>query len=276
MSLNSLEIESRGAEAGINPMFGEWRQTFAFAPVPYRDGGVKLREFKETVRAALQNQFVFSDEIQLNITLFLDLQSVLETSETADVDNYAKSLLDALKGPEGIIIDDTQVQSLTVSWIDSHETYFEVEARASPDDFLQKPLKLYEMSQGLYYPVSSYTWKSGTREAVSEQGIWGGLLIADVVSSFEKSTRHAFRKLGRDRLGAYRESKYFAGQLRGFHKSRASDSGFDCVELKSWREDFEAWAALHPEQAEGLKKLANDVRDTRSDLLAALSKLGRA
>ena len=31
-------MEREGADAGLNPMFGEWQQTFKFAPVPYCDG----------------------------------------------------------------------------------------------------------------------------------------------------------------------------------------------------------------------------------------------
>jgi hypothetical protein len=45
----------------------------------------------------------------------------LETSDTADLDNYAKSILDGLKGPDGILLDDTQVQTLIISYIDNYE-----------------------------------------------------------------------------------------------------------------------------------------------------------
>jgi hypothetical protein len=216
---------------------------------------------------------VFSDEIQLVITLFLDVQTVLETSETADVDNYAKAILDALKGPMGIIIDDTQVQSLTISWIDSQETYFEIEARGSPDDFLLKPLKLYEMPNGLFYPVSAYTWDSGSRKAVLDHGLWGGLLITQVVSGAEKRARHILRQSGRDRLGAYREGKYTAGLNRGFHKSRAADSGFETVPIASWRREYATWAADNAEQASAFEALALSVEESRDKFVDALAKL---
>jgi Holliday junction resolvase RusA-like endonuclease len=73
-------------------------------------------------RAAIQGSsktIGFSNEIHLEITLHVDVQTVLETDEAADLDNYAKAILDGLKGPNGIMIDDT-VQALTISWIDGY------------------------------------------------------------------------------------------------------------------------------------------------------------
>lgn len=128
-------LERRGAEAELNPMFGEWRQTFNLAPVPYRDGGARLRAFHEAIAAQLTNRWIYSHEVQLDIVLHLDVQTVLETSDTADLDNYAKAILDGLKGPRGIMFDDTQVQALAISWLDGYgDPSFTVSAKSSPDD----------------------------------------------------------------------------------------------------------------------------------------------
>jgi hypothetical protein len=98
---DALSIEKAGSDAGLNPMFGEWQHTFPFAPVPYGDGGAKRAAFRAAILAQLKNRWIYSHEIQLEITLNLDVQTVLETSETADLDNYAKAILDGLKGPGG-------------------------------------------------------------------------------------------------------------------------------------------------------------------------------
>jgi hypothetical protein len=36
-SEDPFENERRGANAGLNPMFGDWQHRFRFAPVPYAD-----------------------------------------------------------------------------------------------------------------------------------------------------------------------------------------------------------------------------------------------
>ena len=43
--------------------------------------------------------------MQLDITLHVDVQTALESDKAADLDNYAKAILDGLKGPKGIMID---------------------------------------------------------------------------------------------------------------------------------------------------------------------------
>ena len=71
-------------------MFGDWQQRFDFAPVSYAAGGVKRAAFQEAFQAELKNKFFYTNEVRLGIVLHLDVQTVLETDETADVDNYAK------------------------------------------------------------------------------------------------------------------------------------------------------------------------------------------
>lgn len=76
---------------------------------------------------------LYSHEIQLEITLHLDVQTVLETSDTADLDNYAKAIHDGLKGPRGIMFDDTQVQALVIPWLDGYgDPSFTEAARGRP------------------------------------------------------------------------------------------------------------------------------------------------
>ena len=134
---NPYEIDGAGAEAGSNPMFGQWQRRFKFAPVPHGNGAA-LRDLRKKVQAELSNNFLFTNEIAATFTLHMDVQTVLETSDTADIDNHAKGLLDCLRRTNGIMIDDTQVQALSISWLDSAETFFDVEIRGSPDEFLLK------------------------------------------------------------------------------------------------------------------------------------------
>lgn len=268
-----FEIEAAGAKAGINPMFGEWRQRFDFAPVPHRgSGGPVRRAFQDAIRAALTNRFVYWGEVQVVITLYLDVQSVLETSETADVDNYAKSILDALKGPDGLLIDDTQVQALTISWIDSHETYFEVEIRASPDDFMIKPVGFFEMPDGLFYPQPATFWDLAGPKAATELDRFAGLTIAEMMAGGKKHMRHVLRQAGQTRLEASRNSAYIETQLRGFHRSRLADSGFDMTPIADWRAERKAWAERAPDKAKFLDEMAAKHRKSTDRIATTLAE----
>jgi Holliday junction resolvase RusA-like endonuclease len=107
-------------------LWGEWQQKFDFPPVSYSNQSQRKREFKERVRGELTNEFVFFGEVKLDITLYLEEQKLLETPEYGDLDNYAKSICDAIKGKGGLLIDDCQIQSLAISWIDvPGNSYFE-------------------------------------------------------------------------------------------------------------------------------------------------------
>lgn len=273
----AFETEAAGAKAGLNPMFGEWSQRFDFAPVPHRGTGGPVRQaFKETIRAELTNKFVFWGEVQVVITLYLDVQTVLETSETADVDNYAKAILDALKGPEGIIIDDTQVQALTISWIDSHKTYFEVEVRGSVDDFFTKPLRFFEMPDGLFYPQPTHAWDPAGSKPYTDFDHFAGLTITEMMAGSKRHIRHVLRQAGQTRLEASRNSTYFETQLRGFHRSRLADTGYELVAIADWRARRTAWADQDQEKSKFLTEMAEGHRASMNNLAAALAAMKKA
>ena len=268
-----FEIEAAGSKAGLNPMFGEWRHRFDFAPIAHRGSGGSARQaFQEAIRAELINQFVYWGELQVVITLFLDVQTVLETSETADVDNYAKSILDALKGPHGIIIDDTQVQALTISWIDSHATYFEVEIRSSPDDFMIKPVAFFEMPDGLYYPQPTKFWDTAGPRPATDFDQFAGLTISEMMAGGKKHMRHVLRQAGLTRLQASRNSAYIETQLRGFHRSRLTDSGFDMTSIADWRAERKSWADRAPDRAKFLDDVVAKHRESIERLTATLAE----
>lgn len=271
MDDDALAFERRGADAGINPMFGDWQHRFAFAPVPYRDGGAKLRAFREQIRGELTNRFFFSGEIQLTITLFMDVQTILETSDTADVDNYAKAVLDGLRGPDGIMFDDTQVQALTISWLDSHETSFDVEVRASPDDFLLKPVEFYEMPDGLWYPHSRLSWADHGETPTSDVPFFGAVLINATMAEGRARARQMFRRDRMTRLQAYRTAQHLSTSARGFHKSRVADSGFIMHDLKTWRAHVEAVRAANPGGLEAIEEINAGMAETMCKMAELLA-----
>jgi hypothetical protein len=60
-----IQHERRGANAGLNPMFGDWQHRFNIAPVPYGDGGQKRNAFRQAMQAQLTNLFFYSGDVRL-------------------------------------------------------------------------------------------------------------------------------------------------------------------------------------------------------------------
>lgn len=230
-----FEIEARGAAEGINPMFGAWSQKFDLEPVSYSNPGPARAAFKQAIRDQLKNKFVFVGEVQLMITLCLDEQKMLETPAYGDLDNYAKQLLDSIKGYGGLFIDDCQVQRLDISWVDvTHGAHFEIEIRSRPDDFLPEPLKLYEMSDGLYYPISAQVWtQSGLVEA-QDDSIHAMAEALAAMTKAKKTLRHELRQDGSPQFRAFQFGKIVSPILMGFHRSRVVDSGYELVSRATW------------------------------------------
>jgi len=263
--------ERNGANAGLNPMFGDWQHRFDIAPVPYGDGGAKRADLRRAMQAQLTNKFFYSREVRLEITLHMDVQSILETSDTADLDNYAKVILDGLKGPGGILLDDAQVQTLIVSWLDTTEPpHFDISISSSPDDFILNPVSFYEMPDSLWYPVSRRMWSKGGTEDESDCNHYAGLLIHELMSSAQRSVRHTLRQAGSDRLRAYQGAVYLSSSLRGFHKSRI-DEGFDKHELKNWRSAFAAWKETHGAEIGEIEVILAGLKKTYLELGDALA-----
>ncbi|GEM_PF-1449161 len=266
-----FDQERKGADAGLNPMFGDWQQRFHFAPVPYSKGGEARRAFREAIQAELSNKFFYSNEIRLDIVLYLDVQTILETDETADVDNYSKAISDALKGPDGLYFDDTQIQALSIYWLDCYgrdKAHFEISISGSPDDFVLKPVEFYEMPDGLWYPLCRQMWADGAVDEQSDRNHYAGLLTFEMMSRVKKGARHLFRQRGMDRLRAYQQSLYLACSARGFHRSRIDDA-FATHTLRSWQAEYQEWRRENSHEIKSIEKLVASARASYE----ALSKL---
>lgn len=231
--LEFLDEERRTAKLGQTPFMGEFRREFSFAPVPH---GSRQRDgFTKQVQAALgAPQFLFTGWVAVELTLYLDQQTRFETPDQADLDNYAKAICDALKGSDGIMFDDSQIQTLTVTWMDTYDTpRFECEIRALNEDaFTSKPAVLYEMPDGLFYPLGPLS--RGADSAVEKEGLRIFLRhIHDMVKA-RVEFRHHLRENGHGRLKAFQYSKYLGPAFEGFHKSRVADGGFVLRPMREW------------------------------------------
>lgn len=246
------EIESDGFDKGYNPMMGDYHKDFNFAPLPY--GHRNRQAFVEAVHRSVDTvKYVYYGEVKVDIELYFNEQTRLETPELADLDNYAKLICDSIKGTEGLLIDDSQIQSLHISWIDtSGINRFTLSIEGHPDEFVLKPLSLFEMPDGLFYPLSTSQWAMGKIKKITQKQKQIFLVILHRMTSNKRSVRHSFRQEGSSQLQAFWQSQSIAPILNGFHKSRIIDSGFDLYSLSEWKNSF-AFDAINQ------KLLANQV-----------------
>ena len=263
-----LEIESAGAKMGVNPFFGEWRKCFYFSPVPHTARADKRAAFRERMRNDIDCRYYFTDEVKVEISLHIDEQRIRETDRTADLDNFAKCILDCIKGKDGILIDDCQIQSLHISWIDVYnETeWFEVEIRGHPDEFSLKEVALYEMPDGLWYPLSNHTWDKGKATPIDEVTKIAGPLILEAMTEFSKKIRAKLRDSGYNRMQAYRQSKYHATAARGFHKSRV-EGEFELIKLKEWKRQVSELSERGDEKATEVIEMVRSFKDKKIESL---------
>jgi Holliday junction resolvase RusA-like endonuclease len=214
MNYEDYEIEGRNASIGLNPMMGEWQVTIAGRPVPYSGtSNTAMELWRIEIKKAIggNRSWIYSHQVSLSIDLYVDYQSMMETNEIGDLDNYAKLICDSLKGNGGIVVDDCQFQRLDVAWIDApnrdHEEVI-LRFRAAPDDFFLLPIKIYEMSDGLFYPFPDNNWTAHGPVAVSSSEREMRLVTADALTRAKKLMRHSERKVGSPQFRSVQKTRH--------------------------------------------------------------------
>ncbi|MFY1659358.1 hypothetical protein [Micromonospora sp. WMMD1274] len=246
-----------GIDAEWRPCYGSMEHQFRFDPLHYGAGGARQREFKQRVGEELRSYgFYFSGEVRLRWHLFLDEQDRWESPGGADVDNFAKLLNDAVKGPDGLLFDDSQVQRLEIAWLSADEgEYFELTVHCGMEEFVSRPASLYEMGDGLWYPIQDEVMADPTAKVMV-------LPRLDYLTVRTKRLRHLLRQGGLLRREAFREARVVQPIARGFHFSRIAESGFPLVPRREWQ-------AQLGDQATGSTDPAQDAQRLAAEILAA-------
>ncbi len=239
-----LDIERKGYDAGVNPFMGSLKRTFRFPPVSYANKSELKAKFREQIRSELKTAFVFNYQVTLTVTLYLNHEKLLETPEYGDLDNHAKAICDAIKGQGGVLIDDCQIQRLDICFIDTpKDSYFEIEVQASPDDFCCADLKLYEMKDGLFYPISEKVWEAGEFIEVDPINKYFQFALLAAMTSTKRTLRHQARQEGTPQFRAFQYGRRVSPIQWSFHQTRIADAGFPIVKRPEWEADYAAWAA---------------------------------
>lgn len=114
--------------------------------------------FTDGVRSVTSSfEFLLSGDVSVLVEWFIDERTRYETDRAPDVDNVLKPILDALTGPDGVLIDDNQVQHVSCHWIDCNMgEHANIIIHYSPYEWVRKNgLFFIQIDNGLCIPVAN-------------------------------------------------------------------------------------------------------------------------
>lgn len=143
------------------PESGSIQITLALPPVSFQATGSKKAAIKAAIRAIVSPcEYLLVGDLRANIEWRISERARYESDNPADVDNVVKPILDALSGPEGLMVDDCQLQALACSWLGGYshpqeesvviDLDFEAEAYVS-----KAGLVFVQVDKALYFPIDS-------------------------------------------------------------------------------------------------------------------------
>lgn len=145
-------------DKGNPPIFGEIRFELSIAPVSQQANAVAKSAVKNEICSITRSlEYILTGDVKIEIEWLIHEKLRYESDQAPDVDNIIKPLLDSLCGPEGLLIDDCQVQSVSCHWIDWTKEDQQIAVRVSymPNDWLKKKnLFFVQYPKGLCFPIN--------------------------------------------------------------------------------------------------------------------------
>jgi len=127
------------------------------SPVSSQSKAEKKKYFKKLIRKLTkQIEFIIAGDIQIEITWHTHEQLRYEAPNFIDIDNILKVIIDAISGPDGLIVDDCVVQHLSCTWIDCPDREY-IEIKITYDDmtcFPKNNLCFLHLGNNLYHIAS--------------------------------------------------------------------------------------------------------------------------
>jgi len=228
------------------PLSGEIELTILAPPASQQSRRSEKERFGDLIRSQLgQCQFLLLGDVVADIEWLVHEQRRYESNEAPDVDNILKPLLDTLCGPQGLIVDDCQIQAVSCRWIDSpspDNECVQIRLRFRPDEWLSKSgFCFVHLGKGLCFP----TTRNAQPRAV--------LFIVEQVNVM-LATRNKLIELGAD----YYTANGVMSVQRVFHRSRVGR--FDVIEIDSLRAELKQEIADQPSCPDD-KNLDRAIRD---------------
>lgn len=128
-------------------------------PVSLQSSPSLRRGVKAQVASVVKaSDYLLSGEVEVGVTWILHEKERYQGVHSPDIDNILKPLLDGISGPDGLLVNDCQVQSVRCHWIDwtSDDHRLQFELRYSPDDWIPKrSLVWVEVQDKLCMPINT-------------------------------------------------------------------------------------------------------------------------
>lgn len=108
-------------------------------------------------RVTSRYRYILTGEVAVDVEWMIHERERYESHRSPDLDNILKTILDGLQGPEGIIVDDAQVQSISCRWVDWRRGDQRLSIRIShiPDEYCDKrDLIFVRMANSLCMPLN--------------------------------------------------------------------------------------------------------------------------
>jgi Holliday junction resolvase RusA-like endonuclease len=183
------------------------------------------KESRDTVSTEIRSlvseiPFLFSGDVGVTIQLWREAQQHYESDRTADIDNVIKPILDGLAGPDGVMIDDNQVQNVQCYWIEQQDAPKAILTISNParEYVFKKDLIFVHMGKHLYFPMNDYGHKMA-------------ILMLDMLQKYKDNRV----QMEADGVG-YNDLRYFLPTQRIFHKTRLAK--FHCIEIEDARREL--------------------------------------
>jgi Holliday junction resolvase RusA-like endonuclease len=189
------------------PEYGELTMSFSLEPVSLQSSSIKKEFVKSQIKNKTQSiKYLLSGDVKIEIQWLLHEQQRYESPDSPDMDNIIKPILDGLSGPDGILIDDCQVQTVGSHWIDwtKKEHLINIYIKYIPDDYVMKEgLIFVNIDNNLYMPFNRNT------------PFFANMIILEQIRKMNDLKNEVLEK-----TGDYYQAKMFNSIQRVFHKSR--------------------------------------------------------
>lgn len=182
----------------------------AVDPISLQASARRKLAFKQALGTAVQKatKGMFLHDVEVRLVWLIEEAQRYQTHLVADLDNVLKPMLDAITGPDGILIDDNQVQAIQASWMTpGRRTGFELTVsgliEGSGDYAAREGMSFVEFSADRCYvvfPQAPGLMAQGYRRLVSA---YQELVDAGIAKEDARSVLPIARPFPRARLGRF-------------------------------------------------------------------------
>ncbi len=119
----------------------EFAISIAVQPVRFKASRARKDKLTALVREHTSKcGFLLTGELKVDVEWLIHERDRHESPRSPDLDNTLKPLLDALQGPDGVMVNDSQIQEISCRWIDweSREQRLDLRIQHLEDEWVWK------------------------------------------------------------------------------------------------------------------------------------------